>query len=229
MLVIPSPGLGTLCAEAAGSCGPRGGCRAWDRRAGVRSRVPPVPARDRLCRTELAEAVPGAHGPGPPDGWPGGRRAGAGHWCGRAAGPFRHAVFQAALDAGVPVRPVAVALRCGGTVAYEAAFVGEQPLLDSVRRVLRVPALVCELTLLPSLDPVGTRAQLASRAGAAIGRATGVPHPTRQAASRTARGQAGDRRPGRRTGPVRVLACGFRVPCFGDGRSTRAPGPTRSS
>lgn len=102
-------------------------------------------------------------------------------WCGRAAGPFRRAVFQAALDAGVPIRPVAVALRCSGRTAHEGAFVGEQALLGSVRRVLRVPALVCELTLLPALAPVGTRTELADRAAAAIGAATGVPHPGRVA------------------------------------------------
>ncbi len=108
-------------------------------------------------------------------------------WCGRAAGPFRHAVFQAALDAGVPVRPVAVVLRWGGSTAHEAAFVGDHPLAGSVLRVLRVPALVCELTLLPELEPVGTRAELAARAARAIGSATGVPHPTRPGTRRRAR------------------------------------------
>lgn len=108
-------------------------------------------------------------------------------WCGRAAGPFRRAVFQAALDAEVPVRPVAVALRCSGRTAHEGAFVGDQALLGSVLRVVRVPALVCELTLLPALAPVGTRTELADRAAAAIGSATGVPHPGRTAPARRPR------------------------------------------
>jgi 1-acyl-sn-glycerol-3-phosphate acyltransferase len=100
-------------------------------------------------------------------------------WCGAAAGPFRRAPFQAALDAGVPVRPVAVTLRRGGRTAREAAFVGDQSLLGSVARVLRLSAVVCELTLLPAIPPDGDRALLASRAGAAIEFATGVRHPAR--------------------------------------------------
>lgn len=97
-------------------------------------------------------------------------------WCGAAAGPFRRAAFQAALDAAVPVRPVAVVLTSRGRVAPEAAFVGEQSLLHSVGRVLRLPALACELTVLPALAPEGTRSELAARAAVAIAVATGVPH-----------------------------------------------------
>jgi 1-acyl-sn-glycerol-3-phosphate acyltransferase len=98
-------------------------------------------------------------------------------WCGVAAGPFRRAAFQAALDAGVPVRPVAVTLRRGGQIAQEAAFVGDQSLLSSVARVLQLSAVVCELTLLPTIPPNGDRALLATRAGAAIEIATGIRHP----------------------------------------------------
>jgi len=97
-------------------------------------------------------------------------------WCGAAAGPFRRAAFQAALDAAVPVRPVAVALTSRGRTAPGAAFVGEQSLLQSVGRIVLLPALVCELTVLPDLAPTGTRAELAARAAAAIAGATGVPH-----------------------------------------------------
>jgi 1-acyl-sn-glycerol-3-phosphate acyltransferase len=101
-------------------------------------------------------------------------------WCGAAAGPFRRAAFQAALDAGVPVRPVAVALTSRGRPAPEAAFVGGQSLLGSVARILRLPALACELTVLPALAPEGTRSELAARAAAAIALATGVPHGHRR-------------------------------------------------
>lgn len=93
-------------------------------------------------------------------------------WCGVAAGPFRRAVFQAALDAGVPVRPVAITFRPVGT----AAFVGAQSLLDSVLRVVRTPGLTCELTVLADLAPTGDRRALARRAEATIAAATGVPH-----------------------------------------------------
>jgi 1-acyl-sn-glycerol-3-phosphate acyltransferase len=99
-------------------------------------------------------------------------------WCGAAAGPFRRAVFQAAIDAGAPVRPVAAVLRLpGGDPAPGAAFVGEQTLWDSLLRVLRMPALDCELTILPALHPSADRRELARRAGDAVAAVTGVPHP----------------------------------------------------
>jgi 1-acyl-sn-glycerol-3-phosphate acyltransferase len=99
-------------------------------------------------------------------------------WCGAAAGPFRRAVFQAAIDAGAPVRPVAAVLRLpGGGPAPGAAFVGEQTLWDSLLRVLRLPALDCELTILPALRPSADRRELARRAGDAVAAVTGVPHP----------------------------------------------------
>jgi 1-acyl-sn-glycerol-3-phosphate acyltransferase len=101
-------------------------------------------------------------------------------WCGAGAGPFRRAAFQAAIDAGVPVRPVAVALRLpGGIPAPAAAFVGDQTLWDSVCRVLRMPALLCELTVLPTI-PAGAgadRRELAATAGELVGSVTGVVHP----------------------------------------------------
>ena len=100
-------------------------------------------------------------------------------WCGAAAGTFRRAAFQAAIDAAVPVRPVAIALRTpDGAPAPAAAFVGDQTLLDSMRRVVAMRGLVCEVTILP-LVPVevgGSRRALAARAADAVGAATGVPH-----------------------------------------------------
>jgi 1-acyl-sn-glycerol-3-phosphate acyltransferase len=98
-------------------------------------------------------------------------------WCGVAAGPFYPAAFQAALDAGVPVRPVAVVLRGpDGRRAPETAYVGEQTLLAAMRRMLRLRHVTCELTWLPALAPTGTRRDLARRAGAAIAAVTGTEH-----------------------------------------------------
>jgi len=51
-------------------------------------------------------------------------------------------------------------------------------LFDSMRRVVALRGLVCEVTLLPLL-PVevdGSRRLLAARAADAVGAATGVPH-----------------------------------------------------
>jgi 1-acyl-sn-glycerol-3-phosphate acyltransferase len=110
-------------------------------------------------------------------------------WCGAAAGALRPAAFQAALDAGVPVRPVAVVLRGpDGRRVPEAAFVGEQTMVDTLVRGMRLPHVTCELTFLPALVPVGTRRELAARAAAAIGAVTGVTHPVRRAGTRVRHG-----------------------------------------
>ncbi|GAA1304151.1 lysophospholipid acyltransferase family protein [Pseudonocardia xinjiangensis] len=101
-------------------------------------------------------------------------------WCGAAAGTFRRAAFQAAVDAQVPVRPVAIGLRRpDGTADRSSAFVGDQTLWDSLSRVLRLPALVCELTVLPVIPPgvAADRRELARLAADAVGAHTGVTHP----------------------------------------------------
>jgi 1-acyl-sn-glycerol-3-phosphate acyltransferase len=59
--------------------------------------------------------------------------------CGRDLGPFRPAAFQAAHDAGAPVVPVAVRYRrWGAPLDATAAFIGDDTLADSLRRVLAV-------------------------------------------------------------------------------------------
>ncbi|MEV7009579.1 lysophospholipid acyltransferase family protein [Streptosporangium sp. NPDC051022] len=74
-------------------------------------------------------------------------------WCGREMGAFRRAVFQAALDAGAPVRPVALRyLGPGGATATEAAYVGDDTLVASVRRVAGIRRLTVEVTLLPPVQ-----------------------------------------------------------------------------
>jgi hypothetical protein len=94
----------------------------------------------------------------------------------RGRGTVRRAVFQAALDAGAPVRPVAITFRqASDAPARTAAFVGAQSLLDSVLRVVRAPGLTCELTVLADLAPVGEGgARPASRGGDHP--RNGVPH-----------------------------------------------------
>jgi 1-acyl-sn-glycerol-3-phosphate acyltransferase len=107
-------------------------------------------------------------------------------WCGSAAGEFRRAAFQAAIDAGVPVRPVAITFRLpDGTRAGDAAFLGEQTLLDSLLRVVRLPALECELTVLPAIAPGADRRVLAQLAADAIAGVTLVPHGRAPARVRT--------------------------------------------
>ncbi|MGW4208584.1 lysophospholipid acyltransferase family protein [Lentzea sp. NPDC004789] len=74
-------------------------------------------------------------------------------WCGLASGRYRPALFQAALDAGVPVRPIVLRYRIGGHVTTQPAFVGSDTLVDSIRRVLKVKGLVVEVHVLDEIAP----------------------------------------------------------------------------
>ncbi|WP_165869583.1 lysophospholipid acyltransferase family protein, partial [Streptomyces barkulensis] len=108
--------------------------------------------------------------------------------CGRGRGPFRGALFQAALDAGVPVQPVAIRYRAHGTaqgagatdtaeaVDTRAAFVGDDTLAASLYRVAAARGLVAEVTVLPPL-PHGAhpdRRALAAAAREAVEAVLGV-------------------------------------------------------
>ncbi|MFF4363203.1 lysophospholipid acyltransferase family protein [Streptomyces sp. NPDC001604] len=75
-------------------------------------------------------------------------------WCGRAQGTFRRAVFQAALDAGVPVQPVHLRYRiAGGTASTAPAFIGDDSLLASVWRVVSARGLVAEVDVRDAIAP----------------------------------------------------------------------------
>jgi 1-acyl-sn-glycerol-3-phosphate acyltransferase len=75
-------------------------------------------------------------------------------WCGLALGRFRPALFQAAIDGGVPVRPLVVRYRLAcGTPTTWPAFVGDETLIDSVRRTARLRGLVVEVHVLPEIAP----------------------------------------------------------------------------
>lgn len=91
-------------------------------------------------------------------------------WCGRAQGTFRRAVFQAALDAGVPVQPLRIRYRLtGGDATTVPAFVGDDSLLASVWRVVTARGLVAEVEVRPALCP-GAHADRRSLARAAQAR-----------------------------------------------------------
>ncbi|ARI51012.1 acyltransferase [Streptomyces sp. S8] len=71
-------------------------------------------------------------------------------WCGRGrGGAFRPAVFQAAIDAEVSVRPVRITYGTGGAGA--AAFVGDDPLTASLWRVVRAAGLTAEVHVLAAI------------------------------------------------------------------------------
>ncbi|MDA3628275.1 lysophospholipid acyltransferase family protein [Saccharopolyspora sp. WRP15-2] len=105
-------------------------------------------------------------------------------WCGRAVGTFRPAVFQAAVDAGVRMQPVALRFRDGaGQFTTAAAFLGETTLVSSLLTVARTRGLVVELVVLPELRGTDRR-ELARRAQEEIALASGAVHGHRAEQSR---------------------------------------------
>jgi 1-acyl-sn-glycerol-3-phosphate acyltransferase len=95
-------------------------------------------------------------------------------WCGTAAGRFRPAVFQAALDAGARVQPIAVRFRDGaGRLTTAPAFLGDATLAESVLSVARMSGLVVEIVVLPELTGTDRR-RLAEQAQQAVISATGA-------------------------------------------------------
>lgn len=83
-------------------------------------------------------------------------------WCGRTVGEFYPAFFQAAIDAGVPVRPVALRYHLEGTtpdptgpVSTRPAFVGVDTLMPSVRRVVATRGIVAQVIPLPEISSTG--------------------------------------------------------------------------
>ena len=116
-------------------------------------------------------------------------------WCGLASGHFRPALFQAAIDGGVPVRPLAVRYRLtSGQTTTWPSFVGPETLIDSVRRTAKLRGLVVEVHILDEIAPgrAVDRADLAALAEAQIAAVLAGPHIPDQ----------------RRAAHVRMLAAG---------------------
>ncbi|MFE9688236.1 lysophospholipid acyltransferase family protein [Micromonospora sp. NPDC005806] len=79
-------------------------------------------------------------------------------WCGAAADcrparGFRPAMFHAAVDAGVPVVPLRLGYRYAGDPTTLAAFLGEETLWQSVRRVLAARELTVSVGVAAALHP----------------------------------------------------------------------------
>lgn len=92
-------------------------------------------------------------------------------WCAGTGGSFRRATFQAALDAGAPVRPVSLDYVQHGAPTTVAAFVGEDDFGTSLRRVASATGLTVRVHTHPPLLPArGTddRRTLAARAQATV-------------------------------------------------------------
>ncbi|GAB3899746.1 hypothetical protein GCM10029964_086090 [Kibdelosporangium lantanae] len=96
-------------------------------------------------------------------------------WCRPPGGRFHAPMFQAALDTGVPVRPVTIAYTQRGRTSTVAAFVGEDTLVASIARVLRARDLVVHirphepLKRNPALPDAAARQRLAREAYDVIG------------------------------------------------------------
>jgi 1-acyl-sn-glycerol-3-phosphate acyltransferase len=69
-------------------------------------------------------------------------------FCGVGQGRFRPAMFQAAIDAGAPVVPTSITYD-----STAAAFIGDDTLWDSVRRVAALRSLTVTLVTAPALRP----------------------------------------------------------------------------
>jgi hypothetical protein len=92
-------------------------------------------------------------------------------WCGLTHGRFRPAMFQAAIDGGVPVLPVALRFRMrDGSPTRAPSFVGDETIVDSVCRVAALRGLVLEVHVLDELAPgrAAGRRELAALAEAAV-------------------------------------------------------------
>ena len=82
---------------------------------------------------------------------------------GRSVLPFRAAMFQAAIDAGRPVKPVRLSyLDHAGELSDDVVYIGETTFWESVCRIARAPRTVARVELLPGLATRGhTRQHLA--------------------------------------------------------------------
>ncbi|OBJ15214.1 lysophospholipid acyltransferase family protein [Mycobacterium colombiense] len=91
-------------------------------------------------------------------------------WCGRDRGAFYPAMFQAAIDAGRPVQPLRLTYHhVDGSPSTVPAFVGDETLLSSIRRLLVVPRTLARVHV-ESLQLPGTdRRVLAGRCQSAVG------------------------------------------------------------
>lgn len=92
-------------------------------------------------------------------------------WCGRTSGRFRPALFQAALDANATVVPMTLRFEyADGTDTTVAAFIGDESLLVSLRRVVAARGLTVVAVVSAALHPApaATRAGLARLAESAV-------------------------------------------------------------
>lgn len=90
-------------------------------------------------------------------------------WCGLGYGRFRPAMFQGAIDAGRPVQPLRMTYHHrDGRPSTIPAFIGDDSLLASVRRVITARMTVCQVQVQSLQLPGESRRDLAARCEAAV-------------------------------------------------------------
>ena len=90
-------------------------------------------------------------------------------WCGLGHGTFAPAMFQAAVDAGRPVQPLRLSYRHrNGAPSTIPAFIGDDTLLASIRRVLMARLTVCHVQVQSLQLPGEDRRALAARCQAEV-------------------------------------------------------------
>lgn len=90
-------------------------------------------------------------------------------WCGLGYGAFRPAMFQGAIDAGRPVQPLRLTYHHrDGAPSTVPAFIGDDTLLQSIRRVITARLTVCHVQVQSLQLPGADRRELAARCEAAV-------------------------------------------------------------
>jgi 1-acyl-sn-glycerol-3-phosphate acyltransferase len=90
-------------------------------------------------------------------------------WCGLAYGPFRPAMFQAAVDSGRPVQPLRLSYHHrDGRPSTLAAYVGDDTLMTSIRRLVSSRRTVIHVQVESLQLPGTSRRDLAARCEAAV-------------------------------------------------------------
>lgn len=96
-------------------------------------------------------------------------------WCGLGYGAFRPAMFQGAVDAGRPVQPLRLTYHNrDGQRSTVPAFIGDDTLMQSIRRVITAKLTVCHVQVQSLQLPGDDRRDLSARCEAAV-RGTSAP------------------------------------------------------
>ena len=102
-------------------------------------------------------------------------------WCGLAYGPFRPALFQAAIDAGRPVQPLRLTYHHrDGRPSTLPAYIGDDTLSRSFRRVVTARVTVAHVRVQPLQLPGADRRDLSRRCETAVRGGEAARHGTHQ-------------------------------------------------